>query len=180
MLSLGRLSSWNLMTCPWHFCWYSCQLRHDSPMSLHCSPAILPTASALKKPNSASSSRLFCCCLSIQHSDPCRNVSRLGLACMRPKYQLPACLAYYSTLKMETICPSETSSCVQSTRHYNPEERTFHLIAFVPIASHLWVHLRSPSPWYAAGISRSGMKLLIEKYFPAVVSLCQFRTLTSI
>jgi hypothetical protein len=31
------------------------------------------------------------------------------------------CLAYFSTLKMETVCSSETSRFLQTTRNYNQE-----------------------------------------------------------
>jgi hypothetical protein len=37
---------------------------------------------------------------------------------------LPSCLAYYMTLKMEAICPSETLVSLQTTQHYNSEDCT--------------------------------------------------------
>jgi hypothetical protein len=37
-------------------------------------------------------------------------------------------LVYFSTLKMETICFSETSRSLRTTRRYNPEHRTLHFI----------------------------------------------------
>jgi hypothetical protein len=67
---------------------------------------------------------------------------------------------------METICQSETSGCLRSTRHYNPEDRTFHHSAFVPIALHLWVYLHRPSPWCAATMTWSGMSNLLVEILP--------------
>jgi hypothetical protein len=47
---------------------------------------------------------------------PCSSDSRLFL--------LVSCLLYSSTLMMEATYSSETSSCLRTTRRYNPEDRT--------------------------------------------------------
>jgi hypothetical protein len=47
------------------------------------------------------------------------NIIRLSAWCL---LLLISCLAYSSTLKMEAICSSETSGCLQITRGYNPED----------------------------------------------------------
>jgi hypothetical protein len=43
-----------------------------------------------------------------------------------------SCLAYSLTLKMEAVCSSEKSRCLQTMQHYNPEEHAlqncYHLI----------------------------------------------------
>jgi hypothetical protein len=50
-----------------------------------------------------------------------------------PKFLLATCfqarflLANFSTLKMEAICPSETSGSLRTTHHYNAEDRTLHI-----------------------------------------------------
>jgi hypothetical protein len=49
---------------------------------------------------------------------------------------LVSCLAYSSTLKIEAICSSETLACLRTTRHYNPEDRTFQDIIYLHL---LWV-----------------------------------------
>jgi hypothetical protein len=44
-----------------------------------------------------------------------------------PAFVLVSCLAYFSTLKMEAICSSETSvDCQWTTWHYIPEDGTLH------------------------------------------------------
>jgi hypothetical protein len=35
-----------------------------------------------------------------------------------------SCFTYYSTVKMEAICPSETSDCLRTIRRYNREDRS--------------------------------------------------------
>jgi hypothetical protein len=55
----------------------------------------------------------------IYSSEPSRFL-RTGSACRL--LLLVSCLAYSSTLKMEAIYSSETSGCLLSTSHNNPED----------------------------------------------------------
>jgi hypothetical protein len=49
------------------------------------------------------------------------------LLCLPPAFTLVSCLAYFSTLKIETICSFETSVGSQwTTWRYIPEDGTFH------------------------------------------------------
>jgi hypothetical protein len=48
--------------------------------------------------------------------------------CFPPAFTLVSCSAYYSTLKMEAICSSETSVAIQRiTRPYIPEDSTLYV-----------------------------------------------------
>jgi hypothetical protein len=51
----------------------------------------------------------------------------LGWLCLPPAFMLVPCSAYFSTLKMEAICSSETSVEFQrTTGRYIPENGTLH------------------------------------------------------
>jgi hypothetical protein len=43
-------------------------------------------------------------------------------------FLLVYCLAYFSTVKKEAICSSETSGCLRATRRYNPEYHNLYFL----------------------------------------------------
>jgi hypothetical protein len=66
--------------------------------------------------------------------------------CLPPAFTLVSCSSYSSTLKMEAICPSETSADFQrKTRHYVPEDRILQLTFRSGKAILPTLHLRNPS-----------------------------------
>jgi hypothetical protein len=63
--------------------------------------------------------------------------------CLPPAYTLVSCSAYFSTMKMEAICSSETSVDFQrTTRRHTPEDSTLHYHRCENLKSYkLYIHV---------------------------------------
>jgi hypothetical protein len=68
-----------------------------------------------------------------------RNMTPPSELCLPPDFTLVSCSAYFSTLKMEAMCSSETSfGFRRTTRRYIPED-TLHVISLLDAAAGLCV-----------------------------------------
>jgi hypothetical protein len=54
--------------------------------------------------------------------------------------KLSSCFAYFSTLKMESICASETLSSFRNTRLFNPDSHTLHRYRWENLKSKEVIH----------------------------------------
>jgi hypothetical protein len=84
-----------------------------------------------------------------------------------PAFTLVSCFAYYSTLKMDATCSSETSvDFQQTTRCYIPEDRTLH--------NHCCENLKSYSTLSVCWISGEAVGLTLELSMQSVRLLGEF------
>jgi hypothetical protein len=76
--------------------------------------------------------------------------------CLPPTFTMVPCSAYPSVLKMETICPSETSvDTQQTTRSYIPEDGTLYNHRCENLKSYLFFSGRSNSNYETVHVSQS-------------------------
>jgi hypothetical protein len=162
VLSSSRLSSFILMTCPFHLNIHVYILRYAPRMPCYVAVLLISQAAPatdLKKRSSASSSRVFCC-VSVQHSHPCSNVGRLRLSYIKPGDHLAAC--FCSFLACLTFQPWRRTR--QFRRHFgrnSPEHRNIHHIMPVPIT----LRLRT-SQWYMTSTTWYVNTNLLTEIFP--------------